>query len=56
MNETLERKPGDPDFIVELHADRVLMNFDSRSLRLLGTKREVAVARWRPEWASGFAE
>jgi hypothetical protein len=50
VNGTLGRAPGDPDFIVALHADRIQMKFDSRTLRKLGETREVASARWRPEW------
>lgn len=54
VNGTLGRSPADADFIVELHADRIQMSFDSRTLRKLGEERELAVARWRREWDAGF--
>lgn len=55
VNGTLGRKPGDPAFIVELHADRIQMDFDSTTLRKLGERREHAVARWRREWDAELA-
>jgi hypothetical protein len=50
VNRTLARSPGAGDFIVALHAERVRMHFDSRSLRKVGESRESAVVRWRSAW------
>jgi len=50
VNGTLGRSPGEDLFIVELCADRVEMDFDSRTLRKLGERQQSACARWRREW------
>ncbi|MBM4383409.1 MAG: hypothetical protein FJ091_08570 [Deltaproteobacteria bacterium] len=55
VNETLGRAPGAPDFIVELHAERVRMHFSSETLERLPDTRETARLRWRTEWNAGSA-
>jgi hypothetical protein len=54
VNATLDRKPGDPDFIVTLAAERILMKFDRDTMEKAGEVDQSAQARWRPEWNAEF--
>lgn len=54
VNATLGRRPGDPAFIVALHAEHVVMQFDTETLERLPDVVETAEARWRPEWDAEF--
>jgi hypothetical protein len=56
VNATLGRRPGEPQFLVALRAERGRMHFDSRTFERRADTRERAEVRWRSEWDAEFPQ
>jgi hypothetical protein len=54
VNRTLGRAPGEPGFIVALHAERAVMHFAPSTLAKTGETRDAITLRWRPQWDAEF--
>lgn len=56
INVTLDRAPGDADFLVRLHAERERMEFEPVTLAKTGASHEQVEIRWRSEWSARFPD
>jgi hypothetical protein len=56
INQTLEREPESPDFLVRIVASSALMSFDKATLAPTGRRVLTAEVVWDEAWREDFAQ